>query len=44
LYCGESNGRVPGLFKKLSDIHKVGFKKLAEKKEESNMRNKIWII
>jgi hypothetical protein len=35
---GEGERSVPSPFKKLSEIHKVGFKRLAEKKEESNTR------
>jgi hypothetical protein len=36
---GERGRRVPSPFKKLSKIHKVGFKKLAEKKKKA-----IWEI
>jgi hypothetical protein len=36
---GEGGMRVPSPFQKLSKIHKVGFKKLAEKKEERYTRN-----
>jgi hypothetical protein len=34
-WWGEGGRRVPSPFKKLSEIHKVGFKKLAEKKKKA---------